>query len=260
MNAEDGKLLETKGLRVEIGGKRVCDGLDLAIGAGECWGVLGGNGVGKSTLLHTLAGLREVAGGEIRLDGEPLTALPRRRVAQRLGLLLQDHGDPFPATVLETALIGRHPHLHAWQFEGEEDRRIAEAALAAVELAGFEPRMVATLSGGERRRLGLATLLVQDPALMLLDEPANHLDLRHQIRLLRMVAQLTHGQPKAAVMVLHDPNLAARFCDRLLLLFDDGETLAGPAEELLTEEQLTRLYGHPVRRIADEGGEAWVAA
>ncbi|GAB6044124.1 ABC transporter ATP-binding protein [Endothiovibrio diazotrophicus] len=252
-------LLETKGLRVAIGGKRVCDGLDLAIRAGECWGVLGGNGVGKSTLLHTLAGLFEADGGELILEGEPLAALPRRRIARRLGLLLQDHGDPFPATVLETALIGRHPHLQPWQFEGEEEQRRAAAALAAVELEGFEGRMVATLSGGERRRLGLATLLVQDPALMLLDEPANHLDLRHQIRLLRLIARLTHSQPKAALMVLHDPNLAARFCDRLLLLFEGGETAAGPTGELLDEANLTRLYGHPVRRIADGNGEAWLA-
>ena len=252
-------LLDTKGLRVEIGAKKVCAGLDLTIYAGECWGVLGGNGVGKSTLLHTLAGLREAQGGEVLVDSSPMSALPRRRIAQRLGLLLQDHGDPFPATAMETALIGRHPHLRAWQFEGEEDEAIARAALAAVELKGFEARMVATLSGGERRRLGLATLLVQDPALMLLDEPANHLDLRHQIRLLRMVVQLTQSRPKAAMMVLHDPNLAARFCDRLLLLFEGGEVMVGEARTLLTEENLSRLYGHPIRRIADEEGEAWLA-
>ena len=253
-------LLEMVDLRVEIGGKQVCAGLDLTIGVDECWGVLGGNGVGKSTLLHTLAGLRETDGGEIRLNATPLRELPRRHIAQHLGLLLQDHGDPFPATVLETALIGRHPHLRGWELEGERDHQIARAALATVELEGFESRMVSTLSGGERRRLGLATLLVQDPALMLLDEPANHLDLRHQIRLLRMVTQLTRGQGKAAVMVLHDPNLAARFCDRLLLLFEGGEALAGPTADLLSEENLSRLYGHPIRRITDADGEAWLPA
>ncbi len=242
-------LLEAHGLEVAIGGVSICQGLDLTIEAGSCWGILGRNGVGKTTLLHTLAGLRPAQAGALRLEERPLAAWPRRERARRIGVLLQDHQDPFPATVLETVLSGRHPHLHAWQWEGETELAIAREALLEMELQGFGQRALDTLSGGERRRVGLATLLTQAPRLALLDEPANHLDLHHQVTLLeRLQGRLGGG---ALVMTLHDVNLAARFCDHLLLLFGNGEARAGSAPELLDNSLLSRLYGHPVRCLDD---------
>jgi len=246
-------LLCTKELGVEISGKTVCRQLDVAINAGQRWGLLGTNGVGKTTLLHTLAGLRAPARGEIRLGDALLSALPRRTIAQKIGVLLQADDDAFPGTVLETVLSGRHPWLGQWQWEGENDRMLALAALGDVGLDGFEQRQVNTLSGGERRRLALATLFTQNPQLFLLDEPTNHLDPHHQINLLELLDQRvadTENQ-RASVMILHDINLATRFCDHLILLFGEGEVLCGPAEDILTVETLTRLYGHPV--IAVEG-------
>lgn len=247
-------LLECRGLTVSVAGTLVCQGLDLILLPGRRLGVLGGNGVGKTTLLHTLAGLRPPAAGRVLLDGQPLAALPRNRVARRLGLLPQDHEDAFPATVLETALIGRHPHVSRWGWESARDLAVARSALAEVGLAALEERSVQSLSGGERRRLGLATLLAQDPALWLLDEPTNHLDLAHQIRLLERLARRVTEQGRAWVMVTHDPSLVARFCDRALLLFGDGETLAGDCRELLDEARLSRLYGHPLRRLEGPRG------
>lgn len=244
-------LLSTRQLRVEVGGKLVCRELELALQAGQCWGLLGANGAGKSTLLHTLAGLRPPAAGEVRLQGQPLQRLSRRRIAAQLGLLPQDSADPLPATVLETALIGRHPHLQAWQWESAGDVELAREALAAVELAELAEREVGTLSGGERRRLAAATLLAQAPAIYLLDEPANHLDLRHQVGLLSLLRE--RARPGALMMSLHDINLAARFCDHLLLLFGDGEVMAAPAAQALEPVHLQRLYGHPIA-IVDAGG------
>ncbi|MEJ2688162.1 MAG: ABC transporter ATP-binding protein, partial [Gammaproteobacteria bacterium] len=174
-------LLATRELAVRIADVRVCSGLDLTVEAGQCWCVLGRNGVGKTTLLHALAGLGNPAAGAVYMDGIPLHEVPAAARARHLGLLLQDHSDPFPATVLDTVLIGRHPHLGLWRWEGPEDYRRARRALEAMGLAGFEQREIHTLSGGERRRVGLATLLTQDPAVYLLDEPTNHLDLHHQI-------------------------------------------------------------------------------
>ena len=246
-------LLCTKELGVEISGKTVCRQLDVAINAGQRWGLLGTNGVGKTTLLHTLAGLRAPARGEIRLGDALLSALPRRTIAQKIGVLLQADDDAFPGTAMETVLSGRHPWLGQWQWEGENDRMLALAALGDVGLDGFEQRQVNTLSGGERRRLALATLFTQNPQLFLLDEPTNHLDPHHQINLLELLDQRvadTENQ-RASVMILHDINLATRFCDHLILLFGEGEVLCGPAEDILTVETLTRLYGHPV--IAVEG-------
>jgi len=252
-------LLEARGLTVEIAGKQVCRGLDFSLAAGECIGLLGGNGVGKTTLLHTLAGLRPPAAGEVLLDGAPVTTQPRRRVAQRLGLLMQQPEDSLPATVLETALIGRHPHLDFWRWESHADVAIARRALKSAGLEGLEQRVQTALSGGERRRLDIATVLTQDPQVFLLDEPAHQLDLQHQMALLGLLKRLAAEQGRAVLMSLHDINLAARFCSGILMLFGEGETLSGGTETVLTAENLTRLYRTPVAALPWQGGRVFVA-
>ncbi len=228
--------------------------MDIEIHPGERWGLLGRNGAGKTTLLLTLAGLRPRKEGQVFLQGEPLEDLGRRQIARRLGILFQDSEDPFPATVLETALIGRHPHLGRWGWEGAAEREIAREALRRVELDALEPRRVASLSGGERRRLALATLLTQAPLLALLDEPVSHLDVHHQVRMLEVCTEFC-GQAKGLLMVLHDLNLALRFCTHLLLLLPDGEHRAGPRDEVAQRRLLERLYGHPLGLAAGPGGE-----
>jgi iron complex transport system ATP-binding protein len=250
-------LLATRGLGVTIAGMRVCAGLDLVVSPGQCWAILGRNGAGKTTLLHTLAGLRAPAAGTIELFGRPLAATARRDIARLRGLLPQDDSDAFPATVLETVLIGRHPHLSRWQLEGAEDRRIAREALAAADMTGTEARDVRTLSGGERRRVALAALLAQQPRLFLLDEPSSHLDLAHQIALLDSLADTVRPSGKALVMVVHDINLAARYCDHALLLAD-GVALAGPAHELLRAERLSTVFGIALRDVAGPRGSVFV--
>jgi len=159
--------------------------------------------------------------------------------------------------VLETALTGRHPHLGRWQWEGPEDLRIARQALADVGLAGLEERAVQTLSGGERQRLAIATLLTQEAPLMLLDEPLTHLDLNHQIAVLELLARRA-ASGAGIISVLHDPGLAWRYADRVLLIYGDGDTDLGPADALLTPERLFRLYGHPLVRVAQNGRVAFI--
>lgn len=247
-------LLETRGLHLSIGDKLICRDLNLCVRQGERWGVLGVNGVGKTTLLLALAGLKTPQSGKVYLNGTSLNKLPKRQAAQLSGVMFQDSDDTFPASVLETALIGRHPYLQRWEWESVEDEAIARAALQAVGIADLAQRRSNTLSGGERRRLALATLLTQDPALMLLDEPVNHLDLRHQMDTLELLTRQAAQHRKALVMVLHDVNLAARYCDALLLLFGHGEVLQGSVGEVLNEESLSRLYGHPVRRVETAEG------
>lgn len=252
-------LLQTDGLTVSIGARRLTAGLDWTIRPGECWALLGLNGAGKTSLLHTLAGLRAPAAGEVRLDGTPLPALNRRRIAQRIGVLFQDYQDLFPGTVFETAMAGRLPHLAPWRWESPADRERVRQSLSEVGLDGFAARAVNTLSGGERRRLALATVLAQAPALYLLDEPVNHLDLHHQITMLETVRRRT-ADGAAAVLVLHDLNLAARFCDRACLLIGDGEAQLGPTEVLFTPDVLSHLYGHPIRSIAGPSGPFYYPA
>jgi iron complex transport system ATP-binding protein len=253
-------LLETRALTVSVAGKPVCRDLNLALRPGERWGVLGLNGVGKTSLLHTLGGIRPADAGEILLDGASVSATPRRQIGQRLGMMFQDSDEAFPCSVLEAALIGRHPHLQAWEWEGARDEALARAALQAVGLAGFETRSTATLSGGERRRLALATLLVQDPAVLLLDEPVNHLDVHHQITALDLLTRLAREQGKALLMVLHEVNLAARYCDQVLLLCGEGEVLQGPVRELLNADTLQRVYRHPMKTVRVDGVELFYPA
>jgi iron complex transport system ATP-binding protein len=246
-------LLQARKLSVSIGGNPVCRDFDLTLQAGERLAILGRNGAGKSTLLSVLAGLRMPQAGEVRIEGATYDALGPRASACIRGWLPQARSDAFASTVLETALVGRHPHLARWDWESDKDADIARQALAAVGLADFEQRDVHTLSGGERQRLGLATLLTQAPRLFLLDEPIAHLDLNHQIAMLELLAGAARDCGAGMALVLHEPGLARRFCDRALLIHGDGRTEVGPVREMLTAERLSALYQHPLQLVESDG-------
>ncbi|AEV24944.1 ABC-type cobalamin/Fe3+-siderophore transport system, ATPase component [Azospira oryzae PS] len=249
-------LLQASYLTVRIGDREVCRDLELQLQPGERLAILGRNGAGKSTLLSTLAGLRPAQGGEVRLQGRSYGELGPRAAARQRGWMAQTQADAFASSVLETALAGRHPHLGRWDWESGADAELARAALARVGLAGMEQRETPSLSGGERQRLAIATLLTQAPDLYLLDEPLAHLDLSHQITALELFAGLARERGAGVVMVLHDPGLAARYCDRALLLQGDGTWESGPVAEILTAAHLSHLYGHPLREVED-GGSRW---
>ncbi|WP_416137420.1 ABC transporter ATP-binding protein [Halomonas sp. HK25] len=249
--------LEARGLVIDVPEREDGRAIDLCLEPGQVWGVLGPNGAGKTTLLHTLAGLRVPRRGQVRLDDRPLATLGRRQIAQRLGLVFQDSQDGFPATVRETALIGRHPFLSPWQMEGGEDLRLAEAALARLDVAHLADRLVSTLSGGERQRLAIATVLTQGPKIWLADEPTNHLDLHHQTAVMALLAEQA-AAGHAVMMCLHDLNLAARWCDHLLLLYPDGEACWGPARSMLVPAALERLYGQRLATAEINGTPVFV--
>ena len=251
-------MLSVQQLDIKIGTVKICNDFNWQIQAGEGWGILGWNGSGKTTLLHTQAALREPDAGNILLNDQPLTSLTRRSIARQLGILLQDHQEEFPGTVIESALSGRHPHLHAWQFESDSDRAIAMQALETVGLKDFAQRNVLSLSGGEQQRLAIACLIVQSPQVWLLDEPHNHLDPHQQIRVLDRLVSHVQEHHNSLCMSLHDINLASRYCSHVLLLFDNNEVLAGPRDEVLSEANLSRLYGHTMHRLETNGRTAWL--
>ncbi|MCW9046558.1 MAG: ABC transporter ATP-binding protein, partial [Gammaproteobacteria bacterium] len=246
-------LLSTSNLNIRIGNTAVCHKLNITCEAGEVWGILGRNGKGKTTLLHTLAGLRASVSGEILIRENNILELSRKKIARQLGVLLQHHEDSFPATVLQTVITGRHPHLNHWQWESPSDWECAHQALSTVQLSHLSERPINQLSGGERQRVAIATLITQNPDIMLLDEPNSHLDLKYQVQLLNQLCQQTRAQGKTIIMTLHDINLAARYCDKLILLLGDGDTLTGTSEELLNESNLHKLYDHPISRIESDG-------
>ena len=253
-------ILSTQQLQLSIGGKRVCDALDWQIQSGEGWGGLGLNGVGKSTLLHTLCGMHAAHSGTIELNGASLQQLSRRAIAQQVGLLFQHQDELFPTTVFEQVMMGRHPHTTLFRGEQAEDLQRVQRAIQTMELSTLESRRVDTLSGGERRRVAIATILAQQPQLYLLDEPEAHLDPKHQKSIFEQMSQVITQQPRAAmVMALHDINLALYRCTHLLLLFGDGVVEQGRVSEMATPERIERLYGTPMRAVETEGQIAYLA-
>ena len=250
-------MLRVENLNLSVPGKTLCRDLDIAVNPGECWGILGRNGSGKTTLLHALSGLRAPDKGLVSWAGKPLTDYPRRELARQVGALPQDEGHEFWGTALEYVVLGRYPHGSGLGISGE-DEEAALAALQQVGMAGMAGRTLSTLSGGERQRVRIAMLLAQAPQLYCLDEPLQHLDLGHQAEVLRLFRRLAAEQGKAVLMVLHETLWAGRFCDHALLLYDNGEIASGTAAELLTRENLERLYQCGLRELPTEDGRCWV--
>ncbi len=255
-------LIECGSLALAVGagaGRReLVRDLAFAVRPGEVWCVLGSNGVGKTTLLHALAGLRAVQAGGVQLCGRALADWPLADAARQRGFLPQIVHDAFSASVLEVVMMGRYPHLSRWQWEGEGDRVAALAALDAVDLHGMAQRDVLTLSGGERQRVALAALLVQDAPLLILDEPLTHLDLRHQVQVLRHLAAFAANKRKGVLMSLHDLNLAARFASHALVFTPSG-VMQGPVAQVMTEPVLQDAFGHRIARVAAGGQTLFVA-
>ncbi|MCW5893442.1 MAG: ABC transporter ATP-binding protein [bacterium] len=224
----------------------VLRGVSLALEPGAVVGLVGPNGAGKSTLVRLLAGLDRPSAGTVVLGDRPLAAWPRREVARVLALVPQDPRLEFPFTVLEAVLMGRTPYLGPFGFPGPHDLAVARAALAALEIDALEVRPIDALSGGERQRVFLARALAQEPQVLLLDEPTTHLDLRHQSLLHAVVRARCRRDGMAALTVLHDLNLAAAFCDHLVLLADGRVVCAGPPAAVLAPDVLEAVFATPV--------------
>ena len=252
-------LFSCHNLRVDVADRKLVDALEFAVGRGELLAVLGQNGSGKTLTMHTLAGLRPAASGTVYLRGKDVAVSARQDIARHLALLPQHVDDIFPATVLDTAMIGRHPHIGRFQWESAEDIEIGRAALAAVDLDGLARRDVLTLSGGERRRLAIAQVLTQQPDVYLLDEPTNHLDPQHQLDALRLFREKADAGA-AVVASLHDVNLAVRYADRCLLLYGDGRWDLGRTGEVLDEQRLSRLYSTPMEDVSWRTTRLFVAS
>jgi iron complex transport system ATP-binding protein len=244
-----GPLLVGTGLTLRVGSRTLAEGLTLRIGSGELWCVIGANGSGKTTLLHTLAGLRRPDAGTLALQGRELAEWPLHEAARLRGLLPQSLHDAFSASALDVALMGRHPHLARWAWESAGDRALALAALRAVDMDAFATRDVLTLSGGERQRVGIAALLAQDPAMLLLDEPLAHLDMHHQLVVLQHLRALAREQGKAVLLTIHDLNLARRFATHALVLGANVGPCSGRVHDVMTEATIGSAFGHPVTTL-----------
>ena len=247
-------MLRTEGLRLAYPGRMLVESLSIEFRPGEVWAVLGRNGSGKSTLLHALAALRRTEAGHVMLDDATVDAVPRRALARRIGVLLQEESREFWGSVRDYVLLGRYPHARNPFGWSAQDERIAESEIAALHLGAFGDRAFASLSGGERQRARAAALFAQQPAIYLLDEPLQHLDLSHQVAMLERLSNEARVRGAIVVMALHDLLFAARYCTRFLLLFGDGRFSSGAADEALTADRLGALYGFPLMPV-EIGGE-----
>jgi iron complex transport system ATP-binding protein len=237
-------LLEAQGLAASVPGRTLFDALDLTVRAGECWAIVGPNGAGKTTLLRVLAGLVAPSAGRVCYAGQDAASMaPRERALPRGAAA--DRATPWRHGP-ETALIGRHPHLGRFAWEGGADVERAFEALAKFGLEQLAQRDVRTLSGGERRRVALAALLVQDTPFALLDEPSSHLDIAQQAAALEVFVGLARERGRSLVMVLHDLHLAARFCDHAIAV-GGGRARADRAAEVLNAPALSALFGRAGR-------------
>ncbi|ARO87471.1 ABC transporter ATP-binding protein [Nitrosospira lacus] len=253
-------ILQTLDLTLQYPGKLLCRNLSLTVGPGECWAILGQNGCGKTTLIHALGGLRRVDReneSSVMVAGKPPQTWPRRELARNLGILLQEEPGEFWGSVSEYVLLGRYPHVKNIFGWDAIDQDMALHAIERMELTSLAHRPLITLSGGERQRARIALLLAQSPICYLLDEPLQHLDLRHQLLAMTLFGELAR-QGSAVVMVLHDIGWASRFCDHVLMLFDDGHTIRGSSEETLNQSNLEALYQCNIKEIVMNNGRHFV--
>ncbi len=242
-------MIGARQLTLRVGRRTLVEHLNWQVDAGQCWSVIGRNGAGKSTLLRTLAGLRPPDAGQVTLGQRDLADWPLAELARQRAFLAQSRADAFAYSALETVLAARHPYHGQRYWEDGDDHRVAHAALAAMQVAELAERDVRGLSGGERQRVAIAAMLAQDTPLLLLDEPANALDLAHQMSVTGLLAKLCREQHKTVVMVGHDLNLAHGISSHALLLMGDGRWLAGPVAEVMQATILSDYLGHPIERI-----------
>lgn len=247
-------------LQLRIDDRALVAALDWQVQAGQCWCIIGRNGAGKSTLLRTLAGLREPDGGAVQLRHRPLPKWPLHQLARERAFLAQGRNDAFSYSVLDMVLSARHPYLDAGYWEADADYQAAYAALQALDVHALAERDIRTLSGGERQRVAIAAVLAQDTPLLLLDEPANALDLAHQVSVMALLARLCRESSKTVVMVSHDLNLIHGAASHALLLMGDGRWQAGPVAEVMQPLILSRCLGHPIETVRHGSRTIYVPA
>lgn len=239
-------LFELDRVDISLNSTHILRGISFEIQAGAFLGIIGPNGSGKSTLLRTMAGVLTPTVGSVRLDGREVGRVSGRELARRLAIVPQDNPVAFEYTVLEVILMGRSPHLGRFELEKSRDIEIATDALKRTNLLSLADHRIGILSGGERQRAMIARALAQETEILFLDEPTAHLDINYQVEILHLVRRENIEHQKTVVVVLHDLNLAAEFCDRLIMLRDGELFASGRPDDVITAENVQKAYGTAV--------------
>lgn len=224
------------------------DSIDLSVNTGEFIGVVGSNGSGKSTLLKIAAGIISPRSGKVLLNNRPIGQLPRKELAQDLGYLPQQINSTFNLNVREIVSMGRFCHSKAMGLTTSQDSQVVDQCMRETEIYDFKDRTINELSGGERQRVFLASVLAQQPKIMLLDEPGTGLDLHHQVTFFKLLAQLS-GRGIAVVVITHELNLASQFCSKILLLNKGKKEIFGPVEQVFERIGQIKIYSNDMTFI-----------
>jgi iron complex transport system ATP-binding protein len=238
--------LELRDLAVDIAGRRIVTGIDLAVPDGSFGALLGPNGSGKSTILKAVYRVYRPSAGQVLVDGQDLLTLPPRDAARRIAVVAQEFTLEFDFTVTELVMIGRTPHKRAFDRDSDTDRAMTDQAIERVGCQHLANRGFNTLSGGEKQRVLIALALAQGADHLILDEPTNHLDIRYQVEILELIASLG----VTVLAAVHDLSLAALFCDTVHLIAGGRLVAGGPPGDVLTTATVSAAYGTDVLVIA----------
>jgi len=221
---------------------KVLEDISFQVEKGEFLGIIGPTGAGKTTLLKVITGVKRLSAGEVILDGKNLNSLSRKQIARIMAVVPQSSFIPPLFTVEDVILMGRYPHQKSRFVTTKEDIAIVEEIMEETNTIGFRNRLISELSGGERQEVIIARALAQEPKVLMLDEPTANLDIKHQMRILGIVSRLVKEGGITAIMVIHDLNLASRFCNRLILLHNHKIHSQGEPKDVLTQENIKIAY------------------
>ncbi len=235
-------MLDIRNISFGYGSANVLSEVTFRADRGECIGIIGPNGAGKSTLLKTLSKILKPTSGKVILCGKDLERYAAKELARNVAVVPQDTNIGYDFTCQEVVLMGRNPHLRRFELEGKKDLDVTQESMVLTRTWHLRERPFSEISGGERQRVIIARALAQEPSVLLLDEPVSHLDINHQIEILDLVGRLKNGRGLVVIIILHDLNLAARYCDRLILLAGNGIMAAGGPEEVLTRDNIGRAF------------------
>ncbi len=247
-------MIRVSGLCFSYSRKPVLQGCSFGIEPGDFCAIVGPNGSGKTTLLKLIAGILEPQGGEISLDGRPLSRLSVRDRAQILSYVSQRQEVVFDFPVFDTVLLGRNPYQSRWAEAGAHDREVVERVLEQTGLLPFRDRMLTELSGGEAQRVMIARAMAQETPLMLLDEPLSNLDITHQFAVMDILQQLNNQKNTTILIVLHDFSFLHGYANKTLMLCDGKLQHFGPTEEVITPEHIRETFHLDETFSVDAGG------
>lgn len=250
-------IIECSGVSFSYGGADILKDIDLSLGKDSMLGILGANGAGKSTLLKVLTGILKAQSGDVLFKKRPLSSLSRREIAKRIAYIPQDPVFAFPFKVYEVILMGRAPYIGSFEFERETDRETADRAMDTVGISHLKDRLITETSSGERQLASIARALVQEPEVMILDEPATFLDIRHRSEIMKLLRKLREERGILIIAATHDIFTALYYFDEIVLIKDGRVFADGKTDEVINRENLSSLYGMEVS-VKREGGKVFV--